>query len=543
LETVADWIVEFLEKQRIEFVFGHPGGPVLPIYEALRKNSNVKHVLVRHEGAGSFMAEAYAKLTGKVGVCISTMGPGAANMTIGVATAMSDSTPVMAITGQLPLSVQGRGYQQETDHLSLFRGITKKTFQLKEGQNAFRVFTDAYRTAISGRPGPVHVDIPSDISSFNGDYPEPEVVPKVSFGAAHPDLLKGAASMISESERPLIVAGGGVISSDASSLLAEFSKKFGIPVATSYNGRGAIPEDDDLCIGRIGEYVPAFRLRLAESADLLIALGFRFTDVSMEGWKKANDSKVIQVDIDPSEIGRNVHVDLGLVGDVRETISELSKLLLAEPGKRREWLSKIKEDREGWLKTYASVRDSSAQPIKPQRLIKELSEFTGRDSIITSGAGRAKMWAASVLPIYKPRSWIHSGGYAVMGYELPAAIACKMVHPQKRVVSVGGDASFQMHCQELATAVENHANIVSVVINDLSLGSIRNSQVRRYGNVFGTEFNLDVDLSKVAEAFGAKGIRVRRAEDIKPSLEEAFRTDKPVVLDVVVDPSETPTFQ
>ncbi|MDG6933475.1 MAG: thiamine pyrophosphate-binding protein [Nitrososphaerota archaeon] len=540
--TFADWVIEFLEKQKIDFVFGHPGGPVLPLYEAMRKNTGVKHVLVRHEGAGSFMADAYSKVTGKTGVCISTMGPGAANMTIGVATAMSDSTPLIAITGQLPLGVQGKGYQQETDHLSLFRGITKKSVQLKEGKSASDVFISTYRTAITGRPGPVHLDIPSDVSSFQYDYRRPDYLPRTRSGPASQEQVKEAARMISDSERPIVLAGGGVIASEASEVLAKFSDEFGIPIATSYNGRGVVPENSPLCVGRIGEYVPGFRLKLAESADLLIALGFRFTDVSMEGWKISNDSKVIQIDIDPTELGKNIPVDIGLAGDIRETLLSLSEFVRSEPGKRREWIDHVKDEKRAWSESYNSLENSSAIPIKPQRLIKEISEVAGTNSIITSGAGRAKMWAASVLPIHSPRTWIHSGGYAVMGYELPAAIACKLVHPEKNVISIGGDASFQMHCQELATAVESQVNTISIVINDRSLGSIRNSQLRRYQNVFGTEFNVDVNLARVAEAFGAKGIRIDRPQDIKPSLVEALKSDKPVVLDVIVDSMETPTF-
>jgi acetolactate synthase I/II/III large subunit len=545
-QTVADWLVRFLEKQKIDFVFSHPGGPVLPVYDAMRRLGAPKNVLVRHEGAGSFMADAYAKVTGRVGVCMSTMGPGAANLTIGVGTAFSDSTPVLALTGQLGTGVFGRGYQQETNHRALFAGITKGSFRLDHTSSAPETIERAYRLAVSGRQGPVHIDMPVDTTASElGPAAEPTELTPRPFGPPPPELVAEACKLVRKATAPIILAGGGVVAGNASNELTAFAEALGIPVATSYNGRGSIPESHLLSVGRAGENTPSYSRDLLNMADLLIAVGYRFTDVSTEGWKPANGTKLIQIDCDATEIGKNAPVTIGLVGNSKYTLPAMLDQLTKEgalPSLTKKWVQTAKDEREKWWHRYSSVESSDALPIKPQRVMKELSAFVTPDAIVAAGAGRAKMWAASVLPIRGPRTWIHSGGYAVMGYELPAALACKLARPEARVFAIAGDASFQMHCQELATAVEYEAPFVTVVLNDKSLGSIRNLQMKRYGKTFGTEFSLDVDLSQVAKAFGGEGTRVTRAAELAPLIDSALRSDKPTVLDVVVDGGELPTF-
>ncbi len=545
--TVADRIIRFLEKQAVDFIFGHPGGPALPFYEALRQQGSPRHVLVRHEGAASFMADAYAKVTGKVGVCMSTMGPGAANMTIGVATAKSDFTPIVAITGQLPLTNLGRGYQQETDHTQLFKGITKLSVQLKRPESAMGLFERAYSQAVSGRTGPVHVDAPLEVSSsaISGAYNPPKVIRK-EIGSASKATVKAAALLIKKSSTPLILAGGGVILANAADELRRFVEVTDIPVATSYNGRGALPEDHPLCLGRIGEYTPNYARKIASVADLIIAVGYRFTDVSTDGWSRRQDATIIQIDIEPSELSNGHVSELQLKGAPGRTLqsiyNELSKYDYAKE-KRKSWTNELENARRDWTAGYASIEDSDAEPIKPQRVMKELREAIGRKAIITSGAGRAKMWAASVLPVYEARTWIHSGGFGPMGYELCAAIACKLAKPDRQVVAIGGDASFQMHCQELATAVEYNAPFLMVILNDLGLGVIRNNQLRRYGATFGTDFTLDVNLSEVAHAFGASGQRIAKASELRGAIRNGINSNVPVVLDVIVDRNEIPTFE
>jgi acetolactate synthase I/II/III large subunit len=542
-ETVADWIVAFLRKQGVEYIFSHPGGPVLPFYEALRKSGYPKNVLVRHEGAGSFMADAYAKVTGKVGVCMSTMGPGAANMTIGVGTAMSDSTPLLAITGQMGVGSFGRGYQQETDHNALFKGITKATVQLKQAGSASEVFERAFRAAVSPRTGPVHVDAPVDVSGSVIETPRSleTIVPR-EMGPAESADVDVAWNLIAKASSPVMLVGGGATRGDAPSVVKRFAETLSIPVATSYNGRGAIPEDHPLALGRLGENTPSYVRKIVSSADLLIAVGYRFTDVSIEGWKPSPDTKIIQIDIDQNEIGKMRSVDVGLVGDAAGTLNALIKKSKEAGKSRKQWLADVEEARRKWKRAYSKVEASDAVPLKPQRVIGELARAIGKDAIICSGAGRAKMWAATLLPIYGPKTWIHSGGYAPMGYEMPAAIACKLARPQNLVVSIGGDASFQMHCQEIATAVEYGAPFVCVVLNDTLLGSIRNIQLKRYGVTFGTEFQSDVDLAEVAKSFGGAGSRVTKPSEIKAAIGQAIESETPYVLDMKVDGSENPSL-
>lgn len=544
-ETNADWAVNFLDAQGIEFIFGHPGGPVLPLYEALRKSSRPRHILVRHEGAGSFMADAYSKVTGKVGVCVSTMGPGAANMTIGVGTAMSDSTPLIAITGQLSLKNFGKGFQQETNHCALFSGITKASLQAKRSDNFPDVLERAYRIAISGRPGPVHIDIPVDISGgeLSNQSKLPQKIESVGFGPTAKDRVRHATEIISKASRPVILAGGGVVAGNASRELAEFAEALEIPVATSYNGRGAISEVHPLSIGRLGEYTPSYARDLSSNADVLIALGYRFTDVSLDGWKIASDCKIIQVDIDPTEFGRNVEPDVQLVGNISEVLPQILSELRRISLQRLDWIERVKDSRSKWRSAYSNIEHSDAVPIKPQRVMKELSQFVGNDAIVAAGAGRAKMWAASVLPILNPRSWIHSGGYAVMGYELCGALAAKLARPDKKVIAVSGDGSFQMHAQELATAVEHKAPFLAVILNDRTLASIRNAQLKRYSKTFGTEFELDVNLANVAKAFGAEGVRITRPSDLHDAIKSGLNSERTYVLDVVIDGGEIPNFE
>ena len=546
-ETCADWTMKFLDKQGIEFIFGHPGGPVLPFYEALRKSSKPRHVLVRHEGAGSFMADAYSKVTGKVGVCMSTMGPGAANMTIGVGTAMSDSTPLIAITGQLSLKVFGKGYQQETNHTALFSGITKASLQVKRADTFAEVFERAYRIAVSGRPGPVHIDVPVDLSGAEmSSPPEARMIPLTKFGSAEPGEIRRAAEMISKASNPVILAGGGVVFGDASRELVDFAETLQLPVATSFNGRGSIPENHPLSLGRVGEYTPSYARKLAEQADLLIALGYRFTDVSLDNWKIPAQCNIIQIDIDPTEFGKNITPSLSILGNIRDVLpqilSELKSSTRSNPD-RSTWIRQVKDSREAWSTAYSKIQSSDEIPIKPQRVMKELAKFTGGDVIVAAGAGRAKMWAASVLPILNPRTWIHSGGYAVMGYELCGALAAKLARPESRVIAISGDGSFQMHAQELATAVEQRASFLAVVLNDKSLASIRNAQLKRYGKPFGTDFELDVNLADVAKAFGADGRRITKPSELYDGIKEGLNSTRPYVLDVVVDGREIPTFE
>ena len=544
----ADIVTRSFEDNDVRCVFGIPGGPILPIYDSLRRSKSVRNILVRHEGAGSFMAEAYAKVSGRSGVCMSTMGPGTENMTIGVGTALSDSTPMVAISGQLATDVLGRGYQQETDHVGLFRPITKWSTQVIRTELLPVTMKEAFCVAREGRPGPVFVDIPKDVQQGAIDIEEPYTFSGSSARVApNGDSVAEAVLSLGNSKRPVLLVGGGVITADAGTQLTELAQTLRIPVVTSYNGRGAISEDLEESLGRAGEYTIPIPKRILGEADLIFVLGYRFTDVSVEGWKPSKEAKIIQVDVDPRELGKNCKVDLPIHSDARlmldALLSDIKTRKLAEKLNRDGWLKRCALSLAEWRKGYQEKMLSNTKPIKPQRVIHELNRRLPSDAIIAAGAGRCKMWAATLIPIRRARSWVHSGGYAVMGYALCGAIGAKFADPERPVFAVDGDGAFQMHCQEIATARENNLSLVMCVLNDMSLGSIRATQIRSYGgHVFGTEFKADVNTAKVAEAFGGSGERVVEAEAIGPALDRALSSKAPYVVDVVVDREENPIF-
>lgn len=547
MTTGADIVTRSFEDNNVNHVFSHPGGPILPIYDSLRKSNRVRNVLVRHEGAGSFMADAYAKVSDGIGVCMSTMGPGAENMTIGVGTAMSDSTPLLAITGQLSTSVLGKGYQQETDHVGIFKPITKWSWRFLNSETLPWVMGQAFHVAREGRPGPVHLDMPRDVQQGSVTVEQAMQIGNLSTIAPKPDSVKMAIELLSMSKHPVFLAGGGVIIANAASQLTELAKTLRIPVVTSYNGRGSVSEELEESLGRAGEYTLPIPKRILGEADLIFVLGYRFTDVSVEGWKPSKDAKIIQVDVDARELGKNCSPNLAIHSDVRLFLDALLTSVkvqkLTEKLKREEWVQQCAKALSVWRNGYREKMLSSAKPIKPQRVIHEINKRLPDDSILAAGAGRSKMWAATLIPVRHPRSWIHSGGYAVMGYSLCAAIGAKLAAPQKPVFAVDGDGAFQMHCQEIATARENNLSFVSCVLNDMSLGSIRSAQVRSYGGrIFGTEFKTDVSIAKVAEAFGGAGERVVEPDAIGPALDRAMSSRVPYVVDIVVDREEEPIF-
>ena len=544
----AEIVTRAFEENGVRHVFSLPGGPILPIYDSLRNSKTVRNVLVRHEGAGSFMADAYSRISGRIGVCMSTMGPGAENMTIGVATAHSDSIPLMAITGQLSTTSLGRGYQQETDHVSLFRPITKWSTLVLKTETLSMTIRKAFRTSLEGRPGPVHLDIPKDVQLGNA---EPELHGDLSapLSTVSPTTVsvQKAVTMLTHSKRPVVLAGGGVVTANANEQLTSFAKNLRIPVVTSYNGRGSVSEELEEALGRAGEYTLPVPKRILGEADLLLVIGYRFTDVSTDGWRPSSEANIVQVDIDPKELGKNNRVDLAIHSDAKRFLERLLSLIdtqhVAGTLRRDEWLSYCARALKQWKDAYREKMLSNSKPIKPQRVIHEINKRLPDDAIVAAGAGRCKMWAATLIPIRRPHSWAHSGGYAVMGYALCGAIGAKIAEPKKVVLAVEGDAAFQMHCQEIATARENDAAPVICVLNDMSLGAIRSSQIRSYGGrVFGTEFMIDINMAAVAESFGGAGERVSEPDAIGPALDRAMSSRLPYVIDIVVDKEEEPIF-
>ena len=544
----ADVVIKSLEANHVKYTFTHPGGPLLPIYDSLRNSRTTHNILVRHEGAGSFMAEAYAKASGQIGVCMSTMGPGAENMTIGVATARSDSVPLLALTGQLSTTVLGKGYQQETDHVSIFRPITKWSTQILRTEMLPATMRKAFSLAYEGRPGPVHLDLPRDVQLGETNAEVDLTRSPLSHTAPALNSVSKLVSMLAKSKRPIFLVGGGVITANASEELTRIVRSLHIPVITSYNGRGAVSEEIEESLGRAGEHTLPIPKRVLSEADLIIALGYRFTDVSTEGWKPNIEARIVQVDIDPRELGKNQKVDLAIHSDIKLYLESALSLIetqgTIEKLRRKEWMVNCARALAEWKRTYQTIMLSKARPIKPQRVIYEINKRLPDDAIVAAGAGKSKMWAATLIPIKRARSWIHSGGYAVMGYALCAAIGAKFASPDKPVIAVDGDGAFQMHCQEIATARENNLSFVICVLNDMSLGSIRSIQIRSYDRrIFGTEFKRDTNMAKVAVAFGGEGERVEDPESLGPALDRAMGSKVPYVLDILIDKEEEPIFQ
>jgi len=544
----AEYLVGAFERQGTQLVFGLPGGSILPIYDALRHNSKIRNVLVRHEEAASFMADAYARVTGRIGVCMATVGPGATNLTIGVAGSYFDSIPVLAITGNIRTDFMGRNAQQDFDHAKLFEPITRWSVRASSSKDLPNILKCAMTYLRGPRPGPVHVNIPVDVQKGKTDAELACHIetPSLSGIAACTADLEEATRMLGSSVRPLIWAGGGVISSGASEVLAKLAETLHAPVATSYNGRGSLPEDHPLSVGRTGQFTPAFASEVVSRADLVIAIGFRFTDVSTNNWTLPNSSsRVIQIDIDPSEFGKNVRPDLCITGDAKTILEQLLThvvgLDLPSESLRKQWLEEVSVLKSAWRKAVENKAKSDQVPIKPQRIMKEIRQVLKRNAIVTAEAGFCKEWPSTYFEIYEPRTWIHPAGFTPMGYSLCAAIGSKLALPGRQVVAFTGDGAFQMVCQEITTAVENSISIPVCILNDSSLGMIRYMQKRFYsGRITATEFRRTPDFVKLAESMGAQGKRIENPRMIEPSVREALNSDGPFILDFVIDRDEIP---
>lgn len=544
----AQSVIHSLKQGGVHYVFGIPGGVILPLYDALYEESQPAHILVRHEETAAFMADAYARVTGQPQVCLGTMGPGAANLLIGVACAYSDSIPLLAITGNVSTAYEGRGLQQETDHVGIFTPITKWSQKVTRTDRIPEIMRKAFRMATLGRPGPILLDFPVDVLTQEAEMKpmQPMNMPPV-MGHLSGDLdqINTVAKLIVHAERPIILTGGGVISANASVLLTKLAQTLQVPVVTSYNGRGSIPEDHPLFLGRAGSGAPKLFDRIIREADVILAIGYRFTDVSTNNWNfPSDDALIIQVDIDPYEIGRIFPVEIGIIGDARTVLKKLLESVHLHTGSnqnRKDWMLASFQLKNEWAQQMTEKMTSSAIPIKPHRVMKELRDVLARDAIIATTAGNNKMFAASLFKIFEPRTWIHSGGSTPMGAAFCHALGAQLAAPQRQVVAVCGDGGFQMVCQDLITAVENDLPVITCILNDHSLGLIRYQQKQQYrGRIFATEFQQLPDFVKLAEAFGATGIRVEKPDDIQPALKQALKLDCPVVLDIVIDKDEPP---
>jgi acetolactate synthase-1/2/3 large subunit len=530
--TGAEIIVRALEEEGVEVVFGIPGGAVIPLYDKLY-DSSIKHILVRHEQCAAHAADGYARATGRPGVCIATSGPGATNLVTGIANAYMDSIPIIAITGQVPVSSIGRDSFQEADITGITMPIVKHNFLVKDVRQLASTIRAAFYIATTGRPGPVLIDVPKDVTLAETEFEYP---PKVTFrGYRLPEKFDStqvyqAAKVIGEARRPVIYAGGGVITSNASEELRELAEKTRIPVTTTLLGKGAFPETHPLSLGMLGMHGTRYANYAISYSDLIIAVGARFDDrVTGKLDAFAPQAKVIHIDIDPAEIGKNVHAHYPIVGDAKEVLREL--ISRVEVPDTREWLSQIEE----WKAEYPLTYELREGVLKPQYIIEQIWELTKGKAIITTEVGQNQMWAAQYYKALYPRTFISSGGLGTMGFGFPAAIGAQVARPEAIVIDIAGDGSFLMTCQELATAVHYKLPVKVAILNNRYLGMVRQWQElfheKRYSN---TDLADTPDFVKLAEAFGAEGIRVTKAQEVRPALEQALATPGPVVIDFVI---------
>jgi len=536
----AKALLEALKAEDVKHIFGIPGGVIIPVYDALYDERDIRHILVRHEQGAAHAADGYARATGKPGVCMTTSGPGATNLTTGILNAYMDSSPIVAISGQVPSSMLGTDAFQEADMLSVMLPITKHNFIVHRAEDIPLVVRRAFKIALTGRPGPVHIDLPKGAQVGKADVQIPADVEYIKPVKLEPDIgeVHMAVNLLTQAERPLIFAGGGVMWSGASPEVVALAEMLGAPVVTSLLGKGTIPEDHPLAMGMLGMHGRmAANLAISE-CDVLLGVGVRFDDRATGDVRYfAPKAKIIHIDIDPAEVGKIVHVEVPIFGDAKRSLAAIIKGLKAraERGKPSEWLRHI----EKLKKDFAPRMDYDDVPIKPQRAIKEIMDVLGEDAIVVTEVGQCEMWAAHFFIVRKPRHFISSGGLGTMGFGFPASIGVKVARPECDVVDIAGDGSFLMNSQELATAVANEIDVVVCILNNRHLGMVKQWQDlffdKRRSAVYLGE---TPDFVKLAEAYGAWGDRATRPSEIAPKLREALKCGKPAVLDIPIDPDE-----
>ena len=520
----------------MEVIFGYPGGSVLPIYDALYR-SKINMVLVRTEQGGVHAASGYARVTGKVGVCLATSGPGATNLVTGIATAYMDSIPIVAITGQVATSMVGTDAFQEVDITGITIPITKYNYLVKRVEDLPGIMKEAFHLAASGRPGPVLIDIPRNVADAVVEMPEelrldiPGYKPTYK---GHPTQIKSAAALIDQSERPVIYAGGGVISSGATEELRQLAERIQAPVTTTLMGIGSFPTEHTLSIGMLGLHgLPCANFAVSE-ADLLIGIGVRFDDrVTGAVSKFAPKAKIVHIDIDPAEIGKNVEVDLPIVGDAKRILNEI--LARVAENKHGSWLEQV----DDWKRDYPLCYQGREVPAQPQFVLEEMGRLINREAVITTDVGQHQMWAAQYCRVNQPRTFLSSGGLGTMGYGFPAAIGAQLGKPDALVVAVTGDGSFQMNMPELGTACDHNLPIKILLFNNHTLGMVKQLQHFYSNRVYaGVEFRTMPDFTELARAYGAVGCRISSREDVIPVLTEAFGNGKLTLIDCLISPDE-----
>ena len=534
--TGAQIVVECLKKEDVKVMFGIPGGAIMPLYDVLYNEPSIKHILTRHEQGAIHAADGYARATGKVGVCVATSGPGATNLVTGLANAHLDSIPLVAFTGQVPTNLIGTDAFQEVDISGITLPITKNSYVARDVKDLARIVQEAFYIARTGRPGPVLIDFPKDIQLAQAEFKYPESVSLKSYKPTfngHIQQIKAAAQEISKAKKPIIYAGGGVISSNASSELRDLALKTNIPVTTTLMGLGSFPETHSLSLGMLGMHGTPCANYAVSAADLIIALGVRFDDrITGKLDEFASKARIIHIDIDPAEVGKNVLVDIPIIGDIKNILEKLNKYVHKK--KETEWLKTV----ENFKKKYP-LKYSNNEELKPQYIMETISKIAKNNTIIVTSVGQHQMWAALYYRFIEPRSFISSGGLGTMGYGFPAALGAKMGCPEKKVICISGDGSFQMNQQEIATAIYNNSAIILIIMNNGYLGMVRQWQElfldKRYAE---TTLNGNPDFVKLVEAYGGTGIRVNKKQELYPALEKALSLNKFVLIDCIIPKEE-----
>ena len=546
--TGAEIVIRSLQKENVKFVFGYPGGAVLNIYDAIFKQNSFKHVLVRHEQAAVHAADAYSRATGGVGVALVTSGPGATNAVTGIATAHMDSIPMVIISGQVPTHAIGQDAFQECDTVGITRPCVKHNFLVKNIKNIASTIKKAFYLAATGRPGPVLVDIPKDITAETAEFIYPENITLRSYNPikqGHSGQINKALELLINAEKPMVYSGGGVVLGDASEALTEFVQLLGFPITNTLMGLGGFPASHENFLGMLGMHGTYEANMAMQECDVLLAVGARFDDrvIGNPDHFLAKPKKIIHIDIDPASISKRVKIDIPIVGDVNLVLKELISTFKEQKNKN------LKVSSSGWLKTINQWKskdcmkfEDDGSEIKPQKVIQKLHEVTNGEAFITSDVGQHQMWAAQYYPFNKPRRWINSGGLGTMGVGLPYAMGCQLAFPDSQVACVTGEASIQMCIQELSTCKQFNLPVKIINLNNRYMGMVRQWQEFFYGNRYAESY-MDAlpDFVKLAESYGHVGMKIEKSSDIESALKEAFSPklkERLVFLDFITDQTE-----
>jgi len=533
--TGAHALVESLKREGVISIFGIPGGAIMPVYDVLYDTSEIRHILMRHEQGAAHAADGYARASGRPGVCMVTSGPGATNLITGIATAHMDSSPVVSIAGQVPSSLIGTDAFQEADVFSLMLPITKNNFLVRNASEIPQVVKSSFELATSGRPGPVHIDLPKDVQTaeFEADWPESEAK-QTDPPKTDPNTISQIVEMLTSSEMPVIFAGGGAIQAGCSKEILALSELLAVPIVTTLMGKGIVPETHPLCLGMLGMHGLKVANKAVQESDLLFGIGVRFDDRATGKVRQfAPNAKVIHLDVDPSEFEKNVRADLPLSSDAKAALGMIVDQLLAKAAKLRKSERIQRIERLKMENTNDAVVPS--QPISPQFAVKEIMRALDEDDIVVTEVGQNQMWAAIHCKISKPRNFITSGGLGTMGFGFPAAMGAKVARPDSNVIDIAGDGSFLMNCNQMAAAVENDIPVVVAILDNHYLGMVRQWQElfmkKRYSAVYLGE---RTDFVKLAESFGARGWKVERPGELLEAMREALKCGSPAVVDVEI---------